>query len=74
MEQHIIYPSPAGGVCVVMPFLGSGLTLEQIAAKDVPEGQPWRIVDAASLPDRATRARWLWTASGPLAIAPEVTP
>lgn len=36
MEQCIIYKTLEGGVAVIYPWLGSGLTIEQIAAKDVP--------------------------------------
>lgn len=68
--EYIIYPGPDGGVCVVMPCLGSGLTIEEIAAKDVPAGQPWRLVNPADLPDRESRNRWLWTEAGPLGVAP----
>jgi hypothetical protein len=37
------------------------LSLQEIAAKDVPAGKPWKIVDAADIP--ATREfRDAWTA------------
>ena len=36
-----------------------GLTIEQIAAKDVPTGQPYKIVDVADIPtDRQWRDEW----------------
>lgn len=69
MEQFIIYQTEGGGVAVIMPYLGSGLTIAEIAAKDVPAGAQWRIVDAASLPARDTRSRWRWTLTGPLEVA-----
>jgi hypothetical protein len=36
-----------------------GLTIEEIAAKDVPEGKPYKIVDVADIPsDRTFRDAW----------------
>lgn len=36
-----------------------GLTVEQIARKDVPAGVPYLIVDATDIPaDRSLRAAW----------------
>ena len=59
MNKRIIYKNETGGVSVIIPFLGSGLTIEQIAAKDVPAGAPYKIVDASEIPtDRSQRALW----------------
>ena len=33
-------------------------TIEDIVAKDVPAGKPWKIIDVADLPDRSTRQAW----------------
>jgi hypothetical protein len=71
--QVIIFPQDNGGVSVVIPAPEFADQIEAVAAKDVPESQPWRIVDATTLPDRDSRDRWLWTADGPLDVAPEVT-
>ena len=74
MNQRIIYPTDDGGVAVVVPAPGSGLTIQEIAAKDVPpfierrEGdvvysapRPYRIVDVNDVPsDRLFRAAWSW--------------
>jgi hypothetical protein len=58
MNQRIIYPTDDGGVVVIIPA-DCGLTLEQIAAKDIPSGKPYLIVDAADIPaDRAFRNAW----------------
>ena len=58
MDQRIIYQNDEGGVAVIIPA-ECGLTIEQIAAKDVPTGKPYRIVDAADIPtDRQRRAEW----------------
>lgn len=59
MNQRIIYPSDDGGVAVVIPAPECGLSLQEIAAKDVPAGKPWKIVDAADIPaDRTFRNAW----------------
>jgi hypothetical protein len=63
MNQRIIYPTDDGGVAILIPALACGLTLEQIAAKDVPAGKPYKIVDVADIPtDRTFRNAWEYTA------------
>lgn len=58
-NQRIIYQTDDGGVAVVIPA-SCGLTLQQIAAKDVPTGKPFKIVDAADIPgDRTLRGAWM---------------
>ena len=62
MNQRIIYPTDEGGVAVVIPAPECGLTIEEIAAKDVPQGKPYKIVDAADIPtDRTFRGAWEYT-------------
>jgi len=39
MNQRIIYPTD-DGVAIIIPAVECGLTIEEIAAKDVPEGKP----------------------------------
>jgi hypothetical protein len=57
----IIYPNDNGGIVLLTPAPECGLSLQEIAAKDVPSGKPWKIVDAADIP--ATRDfRDAWTA------------
>jgi hypothetical protein len=57
----IIYPNDNGGICILTPAPECALSLEQIAAKDIPAGKPYKIVDAADIP--ATRDfRDAWTA------------
>ena len=59
MNQRIIYPTDEGGVAVIVPAPECGLTIEEIAAKDVPAGKPFKIVDAADIPvDRTFRNAW----------------
>ena len=58
MNQRIIFPSDDGGVCVIIPA-DCGLSIEEIAAKDVPAGLAYSIVDAADIPtDRTFRNAW----------------
>lgn len=59
MNSRIIYPTDEGGVAVIIPAPDCGLTIEQIAAKDVPAGKPYKIVDASEIPaDRTFRDAW----------------
>lgn len=58
-DKRIIYPSDDGGVTVIVPAPECGLTIEQIAAKDVPSGKPYKIVDVSEIPsDRTFRNAW----------------
>jgi hypothetical protein len=58
---RVIYPTDDGGVAVIIPSPNCGLTIEQIAAKDVPEGKPFQIVDVADIPsDRTFRNAWTY--------------
>jgi len=62
-NPRIIYPTPEGGVAIIIPAPACGLTIEQIAAKDVPAGVPFRIVEATDIPeDRTFRNAWEYTA------------
>jgi len=61
MNQRIIYPNDDGGVSIVIPAPEAleTMTIEDIAAKDVPEGKPFKIVDVADIPtDRTFRNAW----------------
>ena len=63
MNQRIIYPTDDGGVSIIVPAPECGLTIEAIAAKDVPAGKPFKIVDVADIPtDRTFRNAWEYTA------------
>jgi len=62
MNQRVIYPTPDGGVAILVPILDCGLTLDEIIAKDVPPGVPYKIIDAADIPtDRTFRNAWEYT-------------
>ena len=57
-DKRIIYPTDDGGVAVIIPA-DCGLTIDEIAAKDVPEGKPFKIVNTADiLEDRTFRNAW----------------
>jgi len=60
------------GISVLYPVTDCGLTVEQIAEKDVPANTTYRIVDSEDLPPFEIHDRWLWTDEGPLGIAEEV--
>ena len=63
MNQRIIYPTDDGGVAVIIPAPECGLTIEEIAAKDVPAGKAYKIVDVADIQtDRTFRNSWEYTA------------
>ena len=59
MRERIIYKNTDGSISIIIPAPDCGLTLEQIAAKDVPAGRPYKIVDVSELPqDRSERTAW----------------
>ena len=59
MNQRIIYPTDEGGVAIIIPAAECGLSIEEIAAKDVPAGKPYKIVDVSDIPsDRTFRGAW----------------
>ena len=61
MNQRIIYPTD-DGVAIIVPA-DCGLTIEEIAAKDVPANTEYKIVDVADIPsDRTFRNAWEYTA------------
>lgn len=59
MNERIVYQNQEGGISIIVPVDGCGLTLEQIIAKDVPPGAVYQVVDVADLPtDRTFRDAW----------------
>lgn len=63
MNKRIIYPTPEGGVAIIVPAPDCDLTIEEIAAKDVPAGKPFKIVDVSDIPeDRTFRNAWEFAA------------
>lgn len=62
MDKRIIYPTDDGGVAIIIPAPECGLSIEQIAQKDVPEGKTYKIVNVSDIPtDRTFRAAWEFT-------------
>jgi len=61
MNKRIIYPNDNGGVSIIIPTVEylDEHTIEELAAKDVPQGKPFQIVDVADIPtDRTFRNAW----------------
>jgi len=65
MNKRIIYPKDDGGVAVIVPapeYLETH-TIEELAAKDVPAGKEYKIVNVEDIPsDRTFRNAWEYTA------------
>lgn len=61
MNERIIYQNDDGGISIIIPAAECGLTIEEIAAKDVPIGKEYHIVDISDIPeDRTFRDAWTW--------------
>jgi hypothetical protein len=61
MTKRIIYPTDEGGVAIVIPAPKAleTMTIEEIAAKDVPANTAYKIVDVEDIPtDRTFRNAW----------------
>jgi hypothetical protein len=59
MDKRIIYSNDDGSVAIIVPSPDCGFTIEQIAAKDVPAGKAYKIVDVSVIPqDREFRNAW----------------
>jgi hypothetical protein len=63
--KRIIYPKDDGGVAIITPTPEAleTMTAEEIAAKDVPAGKEFKIVDVTDIPaDRTFRDAWEYQA------------
>jgi hypothetical protein len=63
--NRIIYPNDDGGVSILIPAPEAleTMTIEEIAAKDVPAGKPFKIVDVSDIPsNRDFRNAWEYSA------------
>jgi hypothetical protein len=59
MNKRIIYPNDDAGITILTPSPNWKGTLEELAAKDVPAGKPYKIVDGSEIPsDRTFRNAW----------------
>jgi len=60
MDKRIVYKNDDGSVSIIVPA-DCGLTVEEIAAKDVPSGKEYHIVNVSDIPsDRTFRNAWTW--------------
>jgi len=58
MNKRIIYKNTDGTIAIIIPT-DCGLTIEQIAQKDVPTGLNYKIVDVSEISsDRTFRDAW----------------
>ena len=58
MDKRIIYKNADGTIAIIIPA-NCGLTVEQIAQKDVPTGLKYKIVNLSEVPsDREFRNAW----------------
>lgn len=73
VDPVVIYPRADGGLCVISGFLSSAMLegeeleafIRRRAGIDVPTGRPFRIVQAATIPDRFFREAWVADFSTP---------
>jgi hypothetical protein len=56
--KKIIYPKADGGVALITPMKDCGISLEEIAKKDVPAGTPYLFVEDSDLPDQVFFDAW----------------
>ena len=60
MNKRIVYQNDEGGISIIVPA-DCGLTIKEIAVKDVPQGKEYHIVDVSEIPtDRTFRNAWTW--------------
>ena len=60
MNKRIVYKNDDGTISIIVPA-ECGLTIEELAAKDVPAGKEYHIVNASDIPsDRTFRNAWTW--------------
>jgi|DEB19_MinimDraft_3_1074340.scaffolds.fasta_scaffold116263_3 hypothetical protein len=66
MLKRVLYPNDNGGISILIPSENCGLTILQMAQKDVPAGVPYKIVDMSEIPtDRTFRDAWEYDFSNP---------
>lgn len=60
MDKRVVYTADDGTLAIIIPA-DCGLTIEEIADKDVPAGKTYHIVDVTDIPtDRTFRNAWTW--------------
>lgn len=61
MDKRIVYINSDGSIVILTPTVECGLTVEEIAQKDVPTGLTYHIIDKSEIPtDRTFRNAWIW--------------
>jgi hypothetical protein len=63
MDKRIVYQNDESGISIIIPTPEAlqTMTIEEIAAKDVPQGKEYHIVDVSDIPeDREFRNAWEW--------------
>ena len=61
-DKRIVYIQDNGIVAIVIPSDDCGLTVEEIQAKDVPDGKTSYIINTTDVPsDRSFRNAWTFT-------------
>jgi len=69
MNKRIIYLNDEGTVSIIIPASNSGLTVQEIAEKDVPTGKTYKIVNASDISnDRTFRNAWVLDANNDVEI------
>ena len=59
-NKRIVYIEEDSSIGIIVPA-DCGLTIEEIAQKDVPTGLTYHIVDKSEIPtDRTFRNAWKW--------------
>ena len=46
MKKFIVFKEDDGSISIIKPIEGCGLTLNEIAEKDVPSGKKYKIIDS----------------------------
>ena len=63
MDKRIVYNNDEGGISIIIPTAEwlAEHTIEELAAKDVPAGKEYHIVNVSEIPsDRTFRNAWEW--------------
>ena len=61
-DKRIIYTDDDGTLAVIIPSDNCSLTVEEIQAKDVPDGKTSYIINTTDVPaDRSFRDAWTYT-------------
>ena len=58
-DKKVIFKRPDGTIAILMPVDSFPLTLDEIIAKDVPNGYKYKIINKDEVPtDRSFRDAW----------------